>query len=260
MSSLTPIELPPEELEAKKKEINLAAKAYIASCARGECLAKINSVLETFNVPRWTDANLGFVNEGQCEVIDMLDMEEIVKGKRVRLTLLVRLPTGSSTSVKVNFGGQIVYVVPYLQMPAPRRGEPVNEVYLVKRWRIETGGWSYELPHGLVFIDGKKEPDAFNTPAHEILTRSFGEEAVLKFTAAHVYPLGHLTLKGENARADTYVLAASIRFTFKKRKGDCEIVRLTLKQCISLIKKGEQITDVNTVATLLRAAEKFDIR
>lgn len=259
MSSLTPIEISPEAQASREKEVEEEAEAYLASCARDECLAKINGILDAFNVPRWTDGNLGVAAKGQCEVVDMVDMEELVEGKRVRLELRVRLPTGVHTNVKVNFGGKIVYVVPYLQLPSAKEGGAESDVFLIKRWRIETGNWSFELPHGLVFDEDRDFDHPFESPAHEILTRTFGKKGVGYLSAAHVHLLGKLTLKGENARAETCVLAASIRFTFEKRLGDCEIVRQTLPHALSLIEQGV-ITDVNTVATLLRAANKFGAR
>ena len=259
MSTLTPIEVPSDTEKAKALAVKEASEQYLASFARADCLKKINGVLEVFNVSPWTDSHLGIASQGQCEIVDMVDMEEIVEGKRVRLTFHVRLPTGTYKDVSVNFGGKVMFVVPYLQLPN-RDDDAINQVYLVKRWRVETGNWSYELPHGLVFDDGNDFSDPINSPAHEILSCTFGIKAVNHLGSAHVSSLGDLTLKGENSSANTCVLAAHIRSPFERRLGDCEIVRLSMRQTIALIEQGTKITDVNTVATLLRAAKKFGNR
>lgn len=257
MSSLTPIEVPSDALQTEGATSETVDCRTVATLSREKRLTKINSILETYNVTPWVDSNLGIAEKGQCEIMDVVDVQDITEERRVRLTLRVRLPTGIYADIKVNFGGKLMYVVPYIQLPDPRHDDPINEVYMVKRWRIETGNWSYELPHGLVFDDGKDFSDPFDSPAHEILSRTFGAKAVNSLSAAQVMPLGELTLKGENSRAETCVLAASILFPFERRIGDCEIVRMELQQTISLIEEGEKITDVNTIATLLRASKKF---
>jgi len=220
-------------------------------------LKKINAVFAAYGLPNWEPKNLGDAAAGECEVLDLIDHAEIGPG-RIEVSFRAVAPGVGETDINVRFGGRLVSVVPYLVMNRTD-GQQTNGplVGLCKRWRVETGDWSYELPKGIEFTEQANLVDPFDSPAHRVLSRIFGEICTDSLSAAKVVPIGGFDVKGESAQGLAFILAAEVRRPFPRRKGDGEIVLLRWPQILSLIDQGTAITDLATIGVLLRAARKF---
>ena len=231
--------------------------ATTARLSGADLLDKINSIFEAFALPRWEALQLGDTDNGECRIIDMIDFTELGP-RRIEMKLLVDVPGVGETTVRVRFGGRLVMVIPYLVVDQAGAHGSGASVALCKRWRVENGEWSYELPKGIEHVDPAEDAaDPFDSPSHRVLGRIFGQLCIDSLTAAKVIPVGPFTVKGESEPGQAYILVAEVRQSFPRRKGDGEIVLLKWPQVINLIKKGRGITDLSTVAVLLRAAHIF---
>jgi len=226
---------------------------------RSELLRRINEAFVRCGLPPWTETNLGSVREGQCEILDLSETR-LLANKRLELVFSVQIPGGDQERITVRFGGTILYVLPMLLVA---HGEPDRHglhVALNKRWRIERGGWSYELPRRMhYFSDRTKAADPLNSPAHEVLAKTFGDVCLDALGPAKVVSLGQLLVKGEGLPAEAYLLSATVKKPFPRKKGDGAMVLLKLAEVLALIDQGEAIVDLPSVAVILRAARRSDL-
>ncbi|HSD12920.1 MAG TPA: hypothetical protein VLC10_05155, partial [Patescibacteria group bacterium] len=119
---------------------------------RADRLKKINDLLAEYRLPPWEDRNLGDPAEGQCEIIDLVDVAELGP-RRVALTLRMRATDGTDHDVVLRFGGKVIYVAPLLNLLEGADAANGPMLCFMKRWRIEQGEWSLELPNCLVAED-----------------------------------------------------------------------------------------------------------
>lgn len=225
---------------------------------RQERLAKINGILAEYRLPPWKDADLGDLAQGQCEVLDLADLQEL-GGRRIALTLRVLDPLGGERRVTVRFGGALVYVVPLLNLIDGEDAGKGPMCCFVKRWRIEHGEFSYELPHALVpeeELDG--DPlDPMGSRSHRVLADVFGRECVEGLTAAKVVPVMTLRTKGESRPAEAYLLAATVLKPFQRRKGDGAVVKLAWDAVAPLVEGGKHVTEPASLAVLHRTLRMY---
>jgi len=222
-----------------------------------DLLKKINSVLSAYNLPPWQAQQLGNIANGECQILDMIDFVELGPS-RVELGFRVAVPGVGEQLVRVRFGGTLIGVIPYLVISRLGGQETGGSVALCKRWRVESGEWSYELPKSVEFIDPSEDmASPFDSPAHRVITKIYGQVCADALTAAKVIPVGAFTVKGESAPGQAFILVAEVSRPFPRRKGDGEIVLVKWPGIRQLIENGRGITDVTTVGILLRAANIF---
>lgn len=225
--------------------------------ARQRCLSVINDILAEYRLPPWTDGHLGDPAEGQCEIVDFVDMAPLAP-RRVAITVRMRDPLGQEREVSIRFGGAVVYVVPLLNLLDGEDAGSGPMLCLSKRWRIEHGDWSLELPHALVAEDDLGDPEhPLASRAHRAFAATFGEVAVESISAAKVVPLGAFKVRGEARPAEAYILASTVMKPFVRRKGDGSLVKLAWSGAPAILDGGKHITEPVTVATLYRALRKF---
>lgn len=224
--------------------------------SRDETLKKINDILEAYGLPLWTKERLGDIEAGKCQIIDMKDVTEITDD-RIEITVRMLTPYGVETDIRLRFGGTVHYVLPYLTVTGTNL-EVQHYVALVKRWRVEHGEWSFQLPHGLAYTERHSPAiDALESPSHQVLKNAFGQECMDSLSAAKIMPMGGLTLKWETRRCAAYMLVATVNKQFERKKGDGEIVLLKWRDVLSHIDQGKYITDLGTVAVLLKADRNY---
>ncbi|MEY4745089.1 MAG: hypothetical protein RL272_1034 [Candidatus Parcubacteria bacterium] len=220
---------------------------------RADRLKKINDILAEYRLPPWEDRHLGDAAEGQCEIIDLVDMAELGP-RRVALTLRMRESGGAEHDVSLRFGGAVVYVVPLLNLLEGEDASSGPMLCLAKRWRIEHGEWSMELPHALVAEDDLGgATDALDSPAHRVLAATFGGVCIESLTAAKILPLGSFKVKGEARPAEAYLFAATVLKPFMRKRGDGAIVKLAWTNAAPIIEGGAYLTEPVTAAALWRA-------
>lgn len=226
--------------------------------ARRRCLEAINDVLAENRLKPWEERNLGDPAEGQCLITDFIDAKTLGP-RRVAITLRMRDWSGQDRDVTVRFGGAVIYVVPLLNLVEGPDAANGPMLCFTKRWRIEHGDWSLELPHALVPEDGLGDPlDPLFSRSHRVLLETFGPECVAALTAAKILPVGTFKLKGEAAPAEAYILASTVLQNFVRRKGDGAIVKFAWNDVAKLLENGNNVvTEPATAATLFRAAKKF---
>ncbi|HTK04000.1 MAG TPA: hypothetical protein VL500_00270 [Candidatus Eisenbacteria bacterium] len=226
--------------------------------ARQRCLDAINDVLAENRLRPWEARHLGDPAEGQCQITDFLDAKTLGP-RRVAITVRIRDTQGQECDITVRFGGAVVYVVPLLNLVEGPDAPNGPMLCFTKRWRIEHGDWSLELPHGLVQEDDLGDPvDPLFSRSHRVLAGTFGQEAVESLAAAKILPLGTFKLKGEAAPAEAYILAATVLRNFTRRKGDGGIVKFAWNDIGKLLENGNNVlTEPATVATIFRAAKNF---
>ncbi|HTM69010.1 MAG TPA: hypothetical protein VL426_06985 [Candidatus Binatia bacterium] len=225
--------------------------------SRQDRLEKINGILAEYRLPPWKDARLGDPAEGQCEVLDLADLQEL-GDRRIALTLRVRDPLGEERRVTVNVGGALVYVVPLLNLLDGEDAGNGPMCCFVKRWRIEHGEFSYELPHALVpegSLGGTLDP--MDSPSHRVLAAAFGPESVDALTAAKIVPVGTFRVKGEARPAEAYILAATVLKPFMRRKGDGAVVKLAWPKVAPLVESGKHVTEPVSAAALHLALRMY---
>ncbi len=222
-----------------------------------DLLSKINSALSAFGLPPWEAGQLGSIDDGQCQVLDMLDFIELGP-ERLEMTLLISVPGVGVRTTRVRFGGSLISVIPYLVVSGLGTQANGGSVALCKRWRVESGEWSYELPKSVEFIRPDEDLcSPFDSPAHRVVAKIYGQQCTDALTAAKVIPVGRFSVKGESAPGQAFILAAEVARPFPRRKGDGEIVLLKWPNALSLIERGRGITDLLSMSVLLRAAGIF---
>lgn len=227
------------------------------AAARQRCLQAINDVLSEHRLPHWEDRHLGDQGEGQCEITDFVDAEALGP-RRVAITVRMRNPVGANQEVTVRFGGTVVYVVPLLNLLDGEDAGMGPMLCLQKRWRVEQGEWSLELPHAHVAEDSLGDPeDPLASRAHHAFTATFGDVAAESISAAKVIPLGTFKVKGEARPAEAYILASTVMKPFLRRKGDGALVKLRWNTISPLLDDGKHLTEPVTLATLYRAWRKY---
>ncbi len=227
---------------------------------RADRLKKINDLLSEFGLPPWEDRNLGDAEEGQCEILDLMDIAELGP-RRIELTLKMRETNGAEHDVKLRFGGRVVYVAPLLNLLDGEDAASGPMLCFVKRWRIEHGDWSLELPHGLVPEDRLGSPlDPLASPAHAVLAANFGDACLDGLTAAKIVPLGNFKVRGEARPAEAYLLASTVLKPFHRKRGDGAIVKLAWDRVSPIVENGTHLTEPVTVAALFRALRLFPPR
>jgi hypothetical protein len=228
----------------------------VPELSKNEALRKINDILEAYSLPQWELSRLGDIASGKCEIIDMKDVTEITD-KRIEITVRMLTPAGDEVDIRIRIGGTVHYVIPYLSV-TEKNLVTNHYVGLVKRWRVEHGEWSFELPRGLVFKEQHSaETDAFDSPSHQVLKDTFGNDCLEHLSAAKIMPVGEMTMKWENRNCEAYMIIASVNQPFRRKQGDGELVLLQWHEVLALIDKGRYITDLGTIAVLLRAARSF---
>lgn len=225
--------------------------------ARQRCLQAINDVLAERRLPPWEDRHLGDPGEGQCEITDFIDAQELGP-RRVAITLRMKDPIGTDREVTVRFGGTVVYVVPLLNLLEGEDADSGPMLCLQKRWRVEHGEWSLELPHALVAEDDLGDPeDPLASRSHRVLAATFGDVAVESITAARILPLGTFKVKGEARPAEAYILASTVMKSFMRRRGDGSVVKVAWSGILPILDGGKHITEPVTVAALSQAARRY---
>src|SRR5512142_1365836 len=224
---------------------------------RADRLKKINDILSEYRLPPWEDRNLGDPAEGQCEILDLVDVAEIGP-RRIELTLRMREMNGVAHDVALRFGGQVVYVAPLLNLLDGEDAGHGPMLCFVKRWRIEHGDWSLELPHGLVAEDDLGDPaDPLASPAHRVLAANFGDVCPESLTAAKIVPLGNFKVRGEARPAEAYIFASTVLTPFLRKRGDGAIVKLAWSRVAPIVESGKHLTEPVTVAALFRALRLY---
>ena len=227
---------------------------------RAERLRKINSILSEYGVPAWNEANLGDISQCVPEIEDITDVREIGP-KRIEIEFSLSIPGGEQQRVRLRFGGRIISVIPLLTFVHGDDDLRGLQCGLVKRWRIEKGDMSLEVPHGLSLDASDPIADAspLDSPSHRILASTFGDVFTDAMTAAKVVKIGEYLVKGESHPAECFVYAAMVQKPFPRKKGDGQIFLMQWDKLVNVVRQGTYVTDVNAVALLLQAAQKYDI-
>lgn len=225
--------------------------------SRQDRLRKFNDILAEFGLPAWEERRLGDVSRGECEILDLADMQEI--GPH-RLALTVRMidPAGTERTVTLRVGGTVTFVVPLLTLLEGEFATKGPALCMAKRWRIEHGDWSLELPHALI-PEGESDNalDPLASPAHRVLSSVFGDVSVESLAAAKIVPIGSFKVKGEARHAEAYLFASTVLKNFPRRNGDGAIVKVAWDAVESLLEGGKAITEPSTAATLYRALRRY---
>lgn len=235
-------------------------KAPEKGLSKADRLQKINSILTEFGIPNWTEGNLGDISQCIPEIMDLTDVREIGP-KRIELEFLMSIPGGDEQRVRLRFGGRIIYVIPLLSFTHGGDDLRGQQCGLVKRWRIEKGDMSLEIPHGLIQhgLDPAIDTDPFNSPSHQVLTSTFGSVFIESMGVAKVVKIGELLIKGEWRPAECFVYAAMVDKAFPRKKGDGQIFLMSWDKLVGLVRQGTYVTDVNAVALLTQAAQKCSL-
>ncbi len=224
---------------------------------RPDRLKKINDVLLAYGFPPWDDRRLGKADEGQCEIIDLADVAEL-DPRRIELALRILDPGGGEHDVKVRFGGFVAVVLPLFTVLEGQAADGVPRICLAKRWRVESGVWTYEAPRCLVHDD---EYETLTHPrasaAHRVLAATFGADALDGIGAARVEPLGEFPLKGEASPARAFLVAAAVLRPFSRKRGDGAVVKLTWDEAMRLVEDGRYLNEPATAVAFGRAAKRF---
>lgn len=224
--------------------------------SRQDRLRKINDLLVEFGLPAWEEKRLGDVSQGECEITDLVDMHELAP-RRLALTVRMIDPAGAKRDVVLRVGGTITFVVPLLTLLEGEFASKGPALCMAKRWRIEHGEWSFELPHALVPEgEGGNPHDPLASPAHRALASVFGDVCVESLAAAMIVPLGSFKVKGEANHAEAYLFAATVLRNFPRKQGDGAIVKVGWDSVESLL-DGGKFTEPATAATLYRALRKY---
>lgn len=224
---------------------------------RQDRLRKFNDILTEFGIPPWEERRLGDVAQGECEILDLVDMHELAP-RRLALTVRMMDPAGTERTVTLRVGGTVTFVVPLLTLLEGEFAAKGPALCLAKRWRIEHGDWSLELPHALI-PEGESDNalDPLASPAHRVLASVFGDVSVESLSAAKIVPLGAFKVKGEARHAEAYLFASTVLKNFPRRHGDGAIVKVGWNAVESLLDGGKTITEPSTAATLYRALRTY---
>lgn len=225
--------------------------------SRPDRLRKFNDILAEYGLPAWEERRLGDVAQGECEILDLVDMHEL-SPRRLALTVRMIDPAGAERAVTLRVGGTVTFVVPLLTLLEGEFAGKGPALCLAKRWRIEHGDWSMELPHALIPEgEGSDPQDPLASPAHRVLSSVFGEVSVESLAAAKIVPLGPFKVKGEANHAEAYLFVATVMKNFPRRHGDGAIVKVGWDAVESLLDGGRTITEPSTAATLYRALRTY---
>lgn len=225
--------------------------------SRADRLRKFNDILAEYGLPAWEDRRLGDVAQGECEILDLVDLQELGP-RRLGLTVKMIDPAGTERNVALRVGGTITFVVPLLTLLEGEFASKGPALCLAKRWRIEHGDWSMELPHALIPEgEGGDRQDPLASPAHRVLATVFGDVSVESLTAARIVPLGTFKVKGEANLAEAYLFASTVLRNFPRRFGDGAIVKVGWDAIEALLDGGKAIAEPSTAATLYRALRKY---
>ena len=227
---------------------------------RVRLLTAVNEILKMHGLPRITAERLGEASKDEAEIVGLSDFRAGSDGS-LEIMFRVSVPNLGEREIAVRFGGSGCVIIPLLSVS--QNGEPCQaKVALVKKWRVENGDWSYELPRGRVTPDehaNLEDPD--KSPVYRIISDTFGEECRQALDRAAVVNVGKLDQRGEAASLDIVFMSASITQDFLRRPGDGRIVLVPLDQLLKLLDddlgKTTRVTEVVTTAALLKAARKL---
>lgn len=229
-----------------------------AETLKSAILEDINGILADEGIPPWELNNLGNLAEFVPEVAEVTDHRKIGPG-RIEIEFRMRIPGGEDQKVRIRFGGRLIYVLPLLNFCHGNEDLRGLNVGLVKRWRIEKGGISLEIPHALMphDIDPAMDEDSFGSPAHRVLASAFGDVFIESMGAAKIVKCGQFLVKGEWRPAECHIFTTMVQQAFPRKRGDGEIFLMHWNKIPGLLKQGTYITDMNAAAVLSLAAQRF---
>ena len=86
-----------------------------ATKTRAQRLQKLNAIFERLGIPCWNIEQLGDVALGEMGILDVVDWEEIGKG-RAEILFRVMKPDGQELEIRSRFGGRLIFVIPHLTL------------------------------------------------------------------------------------------------------------------------------------------------
>ena len=229
---------------------------------RSRLLGAINEVMNLHQLPKLPVERLGDLRKDQAEILGINDFRGAEDGSLV-VDYRTMVPNIGERGISVRYGGSGCVVIPLLSVS--QNGEPSSpKIALVKKWRVENGDWSYELPRGRVTPDEHKQledPDA--SPVYRIMGETFGAECQESLGRAVLVAVGKIDQRGEASAIDVVLMRAEITRDFLRRPGDGRITLVPLEQLLKLMdddlgKEPTRVTEAVTAAALLKCARKLN--
>lgn len=208
---------------------------------RAECLKKMNGILAAYGLPEWTEDRLGDRAKGQPEIIDVVETRD-ESPDCVVFDFLVADPSGATRTEHVRVGGRGVVIVPVLTTTDGHR-----HMWMIRRWRLGRGSWSYELP--LVTI-----PVGAHDPARTAFTAAFGTNASDAVSDAKPVRLGAVIAPCRADDAEAWLLCGAVAPGTVARTSSGEAVRVAESALSPFVAGHMRLADPVTQAVLCAAA------
>lgn len=208
---------------------------------RAQCLEKVNGILAAYGLPAWTEDRLGDRAKGQPEIIDVVETRD-ESPDSVVFDLMVADPSGAIRTEHVRVGGRSIVIVPVLATT-----DGARHVWMIRRWRVGRGSWSYELP--LVSI-----PMDAHDPARSAFAAAFGTDASDAVGHATPVRLGAVIAPCRADDAEAWLLRGTVARGTVARTSSGEAVRVAESALSPFVSGRMRLPDPVTQAVLCAAA------
>jgi len=223
-------------------------------------ISAVNEIMRMHGLQKLPVERLGEAARDEVEIQEVNDFRTF-EDNSVTIEFRTAVPNVGERNIAVRYGGSGCVVIPIFSVNLNGQdGEP--KVALVKKWRVENGDWSYELPRGRVAAEEQQDiEDREKSPIRRIISATFGEECLRALDQASIVKIGKLDQRGEAASLDIVLFRAAVVQDFVRRPGDGRIVLMPPDQLMKLIDddmdKTTRVTEVVTTAALYKTARKL---